>query len=215
MRKVTLVTVLAFLVFSGGSVFAQNWNSFSPNVANSKVVINGGIGFGLLAAGYELGIPPISVSADFKLPMDLPITLGPIVALSSRTFSFSSTIPGTPAIPGYPPYTPDIPATPAKTYGYEFTYTNFAIGARGMWHFNFSKSMDVYTGLTLGYVVSSADAKYTGDWAGAKTAALDLSYFLFGFNVGARYFFTDSLGAYAELGYSGLQFFGLGLSLKI
>ena len=191
MRKVTLVTVLAFLVLSGGSVFAQNWNSFSPSVDNSKAIINGGIGFGILLPGYELGIPPISVSADFKLPMDLPITLGPVVALTSRTFSFS----------GY-------------GNGYEFTYTDFAIGVRGMWHFNFLKSMDVYSGLSLGYVVSSADAKYTGDWV-VKTEPGDFSYFLFGINVGARYFFTNSLGAYVELGYSGLQFFGLGLSLKI
>jgi len=208
MKKITVVAILAFLIFSGGTLSAQSeYFNFSPSVADSWLIINAGIGFGPLeASGYKRGIPPLSVSAAFKLPIDLPITVGPIVGLTSQKFSFNAIVPEV---------NPTTLVVVNTTYGYEFTYTQFAVGARGMYHFNFLEKMDVYGGLTLGYVFADTNAKYTGNWSGTIPQPANISYVLWGLNVGARYFFTDSLGAYAELGYSGLQFFSLGVAVKI
>jgi hypothetical protein len=193
MTKFKFILVLVLVGLSTGGVFAQDWyDSYAPGIDSSKVLINAGIGFGALLPGYDIGIPPISVSAVFKLPVSVPITLGPLVALSSQTYSYNY-----------------------AGYGYKFTYTHFAIGARGMYHFNFVKNLDAYAGLVLGYVISSGKAEYTGNWGSVrKTDPTNLSYFLWGADIGVRYFFTDTVGAYLELGYSGLQVIGLGLSLK-
>jgi hypothetical protein len=193
MKKFKFILVLLLLGLSTGGVFAQTWyDTYAPGIDNSRFFINAGIGFGVLASGYDIGIPPISVSADFKLPVDFPITVGPLVALSSQTYSWS-----------------------LGSYGYEFTYTHFAIGARGMYHFNLLRNLDTYAGLVLGYVISSGKAEYTGDWGNVgKTDPVNLSYFLWGANIGARYFFTNNIGAYLELGYSGLQVVSFGLALK-
>ena len=200
MKKGILMLVLAAIAV--GSVSAQNWwDSFAPGFEENKVFVNAGIGFGALTAGYDLGLPPISASADFKLPIALPITVGPVLGLASRSISFSSSSYNY-STGGY------------DDYGYKFTYTDFAIGVRGMWHFNFVKNLDTYAGLALGYVINTATAEYTGDWATGKTDPTDYSYFLFGANIGARYFFTKTIGAYLEVGYSGLQFIGFGLALK-
>ena len=192
MKKFGLILVL-LVIFSTGGAFAQTWyNSYAPGIDSGNVLINAGVGFGLLTTGYEIGIPPISVSADFKLPIAAPITVGPLVAFASRTYSLSF-----------------------SGYGYKFTYTDFAIGVRGMYHFNFVKNLDAYLGLTLGYVINSGKAEYTGDWGTmGKTEPTNFSYFLWGGNLGARYFFTNNIGVYLELGYSGLQVAGLGLALK-
>ena len=83
-----------------------------------------------------------------------------------------------------------------------------------MYHFNFARNLDTYTGLTLGWVVQTANVKYDSNWTTDRRSYNGESFFLWGFNIGARYFFTDTVGAYLELGYSGLQIIGLGVSLK-
>jgi hypothetical protein len=92
---------------------------------------------------------------------------------------------------------------------------NIGFGARGAYHFNFIEKLDVYAGLTLGYVIQSAVVTYGSAWDNIpKTDYPATSFFLFGVNIGARYFFTNNIGAYLELGYSGLQVASVGLSVK-
>lgn len=222
--------ILALAVFIAGTVFAQSgqaeqtentwYNSYAPAIDNNKIFINAGIGAGF--SPYSMGIPPISASADFKLPVKLPITIGATAALSTWETGVDTVL-----------------------YKTDITYTNIGFGIRAMYHFSFLKNLDAYTGLTLGYVVQTSDAKYEikkipepdtggGNYPGGGypyypdegyTAALSesvtkpeypgVSFFLFGINIGARYFFTDSIGAYLELGYSGMQFASIGLSIKI
>lgn len=184
MKKVILVLFVAG--FLAGTVSAQEWwNSYSPAVENSNMLLNAGIGLGG-TGGYGMGIPPISVSVDFfKLPVGLPITLGVIGTLSTWKVS-----------------------VPSLSY----TFTNIGIGARGMYHFNFSrlsdadffKNSDIYAGLTLGYVIQmSSNSTYSPS-----------PFFLWGGSTGLRYYFTDKIGAYLELGYSGLQYGCIGLAVK-
>jgi hypothetical protein len=180
MKKSILVLVLAGVL--AGGVFGQTWyDRYAPGIDTSKVFINAGIGLGP-TGGYKMGVPPLSISADFKLPVKLPITVGGIFTFAQWKYSF----------------------TP-----YDFAWNNIGFGVRGMYHFNLVKNLDTYAGLTLGYVIQTFDG---GNYSGAGYAGT--SFFLFGGNIGLRYFFTNNIGAYLEVGYSGLQFAGLGLSLK-
>jgi hypothetical protein len=189
-KRLSIVLVLATLV--AGGVSAEWYNSYAPGIADSKVLINAGIGYGF--SSYGMGIPPISVSADFKLPIKAPITLGATGAISTWTYS-----------------------TGGGNYAIDVTYTNIGFGARGAYHFGFAKNLDTYIGATLGYVIQSADVKYGSyyDTPGVTKTAYDgVSFFLFGANIGARYFFTKNIGAYLELGWSGLQVASVGLAVK-
>ena len=74
-------------------------------------------------------------------------------------------------------------------------YANIGLfGARGAFHYQFAPKLDTYAGLMLGY-------NYV-NWKTGYDASF-YSYDSFGYNVfiGARYFFTDKIGAFAELGY--------------
>jgi hypothetical protein len=180
-KKMVLAIIAALVVV--GAVNAQEsgqtwWNSYAPGI-DQKVLVNAGIGFGP-TGGYENGVIPLSVSADFKLPIALPITVGGIFTYSQWKYSVFSN---------------------------DLKWNNIGFGLRGMYHFNFLKNLDTYTGITLGYVVQTFDGKDNLGYDG-------VSFFLFGYEVGARYFFTKNIGAYVEVGYSGLQFASLGLALK-
>lgn len=186
MKKGFLILIL--MVIAAGGAFAQTWyDRYAPGIDAGKVFINAGIGLGP-TGGYDMGIPPLSASADFKLPVKLPITLGGIVTFAQWKYSIPSFLGS----------------------DYAFAWNNLGIGVRGMYHFNFLKNLDTYAGLTLGYVIQSFDG---GDYVGS--AYEGASFFLFGANIGARYFFTKNIGAYVEVGYSGLQFASLGLSIKL
>jgi hypothetical protein len=83
--------------------------------------------------------------------------------------------------------------------------TQIAFGARAAYHFNFLANLDVYGAATFGYLIwnhTSANSK------------LDWSTFYYGACIGARYFFTNFLGAYLELGYSALSYVTAGVTFK-
>jgi hypothetical protein len=189
MKKIFLAAlVIAIIAVGGAFAQEQDWNRFAPALDGNNLFINAGIGFGQ-TGGYNMGLPPISVSADYRLPIDLPITLGAVATLT--TWKYSAGVPGM--------YTIDV------------TYRNIGFGVRGMYHFNFMENLDTYAGLTLGYVMQSVTAS---DTLGHGAGYSGVSFFLWGLNIGARYFFTDLLGAYIELGYSELQYASIGLALK-
>ena len=71
--------------------------------------------------------------------------------------------------------------------------------------------MDTYASITLGYNIAST--KYFGDWGNADTAVSAGGLF-YGFSVGARYWFTDAIGANLEAGV-GLSFLKAGVTFKL
>ena len=183
--KKGLLVLILLAVVTGGA-FAEWYNSYAPGLEDDFLFINAGIGFGP-TGGYNMGFPPISASFDFKLPVNVPITVGPMVAFTSWKYSWP---------------------------GFSVVYRNIGFGVRGMYHFNFAKNLDTYAGLTLGYVFQSAKVSSSGYWSWGRYDASS-SFFLWGINIGARYFFTDVVGAYLELGYSPIQIIGIGVSIKI
>lgn len=92
--------------------------------------------------------------------------------------------------------------------GYTWKYTHIIIGARGSYHFYNEDNMDLYGGLMLGYNVVSVDSP--GDYAyDAASSGITYSAFL-----GGRYYFSENLGAFAELGY-GVAYISLGITFKL
>ena len=87
-------------------------------------------------------------------------------------------------------------------------YNYFVFGARGTFHYALVNKLDTYGGLHLGY--DYCNVKWIGHDSYNHGGASGFSY---GFFVGGRYYFTDSIGAYAELGY-GYAILNLGVSFK-
>jgi hypothetical protein len=186
-KRIFLGLVLVALAAGGG--WAQSWyNSYAPGIEDAKFFINGGIGFGILP--YEMSLPPISLSAEYALGLpNIPLSVGAYFGITG--------------------YNEELTAYSS----YKGTLAGF--GAKGGYHFNFLKNLDTYASLTLSWLVYTQEVKSAIPGYGGiiedttATAKNDLSTFLYGFSLGARYFFIRNIGAYAELGYSILLFYSL------
>ncbi len=101
------------------------------------------------------------------------------------------------------------------TFETNWKYNYYVFGLRGSYHFNealkiTNPNVDLYGGVTLFY--RGYSIKYTGpqtDYLGsASTGGIS-----FAFHAGAHYYFSQSVGGFAELGY-GISPLQLGLSFK-
>ena len=136
-------------------------------------------------AGYSTSLPPLSASVDYGVTDK--ISVGGFLGYASSKFKYA----------GF-----------GTDYEYKYTYTVF--GVRGAYHFDLTEKLDTYAGAMLGYNIVSVTA--SGDAAvgfAAAASAPALGAFL-----GARYRFTEKIGAFAELGY-GLGYLTLGLNVKL
>ena len=93
---------------------------------------------------------------------------------------------------------------------YSWKYTNIIVGARALAHYPIIDKLDTYGGVILAYNVASA--KYDGPNAGSIPTP-SVGGFVFGGIAGARYEFSESLGAYIEAGF-GISNVSLGLAYK-
>ena len=97
--------------------------------------------------------------------------------------------------------------------GRSASWTDIVVGVRGTYHYNFGTNpkIDTYAGLTLGVRVSSYKNDYLQD-AGIPYKSSSV-YGASGFFLGGRYFFTDNIGAFGEIGYD-ISYLKVGLSAK-
>ncbi|RZK49008.1 MAG: hypothetical protein EOO99_07665 [Pedobacter sp.] len=92
----------------------------------------------------------------------------------------------------------------------DYKYTYVLTAARASYHFDFDvENLDPYIGVILGYNIASA--KWTGTGPGNAASAGGVIY---GGHVGARYFFSEKIGIFAEAGY-GVGSLNVGLSFKL
>jgi len=84
----------------------------------------------------------------------------------------------------------------ASKDGWTFLYP----GARAALHYQFVDKLDTYAGLMLGI----------RSWSGHGWSYTD---FIIPFFLGARYYFADNIGGFAELGH-GIAYLQLGVSIK-
>jgi len=95
--------------------------------------------------------------------------------------------------------------------GDKWKYTDIVVMVRGAFHYPVNEKFDAYGGLGIG--VRHAGVSFEGNsiYGSLGTAsANDLTSGLF---VGGRYFFTESIGAFAELGYD-QTYLKIGLAAK-
>ncbi len=182
------VFAIALLLFFSASSWAQEFEE-------GDIVLNLGIGFGsTLYSGsfYSTSIPPISASVEYGI-MDGVLDEGSI---------------GVGGYLGFSQYKWDYNVFGAD-WGYK--YTNFVIGARGVFHYPVLDQLDTYTGILLGFNVVSVDeygSEVFGYSYSTSGSGIVGSWF-----VGGRYYFSDNLAAMLELGY-GITYFNFGVALK-
>lgn len=206
MKKLKIAVLTLLLAVSG----AKNLNAQVFEEGANNISLGYGIGtvVGSLANTYEVyneykftGTGPIY--AKFEHGLSDKVGLGFNVAYAGYSFKYVDT---------YSEYNSTTGLYEDKKYSYETKYTTMSFLARLNLHFGEFDKFDPYWGVGLGY--------RTGKWT-TTTNYTGISNFTysnvvpFGFEttIGARYYFSDNFGIYAEMGAakSWLQF---GLNIK-
>jgi len=162
------------------------------------VVLQGGVGFGMLGWYGSVVIPPVSAAIEYGFH-DV-ISAGPTVAYGQTRDYY-----------GY------------SYYGWEYSYTYTAVGVRACFHplsfpdfpeFPLSDKIDLYGGGVVGAVLVSYTVEepigYMGDPIRYQTRG---NYPLFGAFVGGRYYFVPHLAAVLEMG-AGLGYVNFALAAR-
>lgn len=184
-RLSILVIAMAFLV-SQSTLNAQAFKS-------GDMVGNLGVGFGWYGYGYgTTSLPAFSLSLE-KGIKDIenvgPLTIGGIVGFKHARYAWLT--------------------------NYDWTWNDIIIAARGAIHYDLFKNekLDTYGGVALGLRIESfTDYAYNGNNYVKGTSST--THGLFALYIGGRYYFSDKLAAFGELGY-GLGYLTLGLSFKL
>jgi len=154
-------------------------------------VVNLGIGIGnTLYSGtyYSSGFPPVSLSYEQGIVDEV----------------FDKGVIGILGYVGYNSYKYDY-------LGWGYKYSNIIFGAGGLFHYPLVDKLDTYAGILLGYNIASA--KEFGTPIGWDYSATSGGIVFSGF-VGARYYFTESIAAFAQVGY-GIAYLTFGVSFKL
>ncbi|MFI5172022.1 MAG: outer membrane beta-barrel protein [Chitinophagales bacterium] len=202
MKKITiLVCAITMAAFSSQQVKAQAFEE-------GNMVFSIGYGFpnlvGAIFNAYETfdgynssSLGPIFIKGEYAVNDHIGVGLA--IGYSSTTVEWN-----------YDDF--DAQGDPV-VYTSSWKYSSLGILARVNWHFGDSDVFDPYFGVGMGYRTGN----YTFDSTDPDALEDQLSTLVpFGFEttVGARYFFTDNIGAYAELGFAKAPF-QIGLAIKI
>ena len=93
--------------------------------------------------------------------------------------------------------------------GYKDKFTDIIITARAAFHYPLLDKLDTYGGAGLGL----RRVGFSPGFSGPTTVDYGSTGMVLGLFVGGRYYFTDSIGAFAELGYD-QTFLKVGLAVK-
>jgi hypothetical protein len=235
MKTKTLLLTLtagALLCFSNAS-FAQYHSSGSNSSSGSgdgafdegSNVFDVGVGFAGGVGQYFNTIEDFSagsgssysssstpgIRVDWEHGKNEHIGYGLIFQYQSASVSDTYT---TETVTGYDAFGDPIYSTTTATDKYTLTFLTFAV--QGAYHFTVNKNFDPYVGLTLGYV--DASISYSSTNAGAIGFSGSATGIALGAHAGARYLFTDHIGAFAEFAYctnEGENIVNVGLTFKL
>ena len=189
MRLIVLVVAVAIITSAQSSVKAQAFQ-------NGDMVANIGAGFGWYGYGYgATSLPALSLSIE-KGIKDIenigPLSIGGIVGFKHASYAWSSV--------------------------YDYSWNDFIVAARGAIHYDLLKNekVDTYGGVAIGLRAQSYShyswvPPYGIDDYEKRTSTT--IHPLFAFYLGGRYYLTDNLAAFGELGY-GLGYLTIGISYK-
>lgn len=155
-------------------------SSANETFGKGSTAANLGIGFGL---GYSYGffttthsIPALSLSVERGVTDQVgPGVIGVGGLVGFRSYSW-------------------------KSGSYKGSWNNYLVAVRGTYHYNLFEvpKLDTYAGLSVGVRVES----YSDNWSdNYYSSSYGGTYLTSGIFLGARYMFTDKLGAFGELGY--------------
>jgi hypothetical protein len=183
-------------------VFGIDLDEYPSAVNRGSILLNIGAGYGtMINKGTKTLVPPVIVSADYVLPIGgLPFSLGLMAGFSSE-YAKSTNVP----------YEPDTSQRGSE----EFNHYVFAAGGRFSYHFNWGvNKLDTYSTVTLGFLLNSTN--YKVEFPGQQSNSDSDSDFLFlwGLNIGGRYFFTPHFGLFLDMGYTRLTVISLGTAFK-
>ncbi len=162
----------------------------AQSIGKGDFLLNAGLGVGTYD-GQNVSFPPISLSGDYTLKDNL------FDPYSSMTLG------------GYLGYY----GTEAAANNLTWKWSNLLFGVRGALHYSFLDQLDTYGGLMLGYnkIISTVDGLGQNSTIADEASKGKVIYSVF---VGARYFFTNNVGAYAEVGY-GVSALELGITFRL
>jgi hypothetical protein len=188
-RLIVFIVALALITSTQSTVNAQAFKT-------GDMVANVGAGFGWY--GYGIGatsLPALSLSIE-KGIKDIdnlgPISIGGIIGFKHASYAYANS--------------------------YDWSWNDVIVAARGALHYDLLKNekVDTYGGVAVGLRLQS-HSYY--NWLPPygindyEKVSSSKAYPLVALYVGGRYFFTDNLAAFGELGY-GLGYLTLGISYK-
>lgn len=174
---------LTILILAVCFASLANAQPFQPGTS----VIQAGIGLGSNLGGLGTGRPAISASYEYgKWAVGGPgvISLGGYIGNTGYKYS---------------------------TSGYSQSWNYTVIGFRSAYHYNgFTDvpELDVYGGAMLSY--NNVSYKSSAGFTGSNAYGSGLGFSIY---VGGRWFFSESFGGYAELGY-GVSTLNLGIAYR-
>ncbi len=159
--------------------------------------LNLGIGFGATwyhGIGFSTTLPPVSVSLDYGFRDDIGpgvLSIGGLIGIASYKSRYFLT--------GY--------------YDYGYKYTSIVGAARGTYHYEIIEDFDTYGAVMLGLRLNQGklygETQYFN--VDEKDSNTDLVFSLL---VGGKYYFTEKIAVFGEVGYS-IAWFTVGLTTKL
>ena len=198
-------SLLIAVLFASGFFLAN-----AQVVENGNKILNLGVGLGnalYSGGGYTGSVPPISGSLEVVIKDDLfdgkgALGVGGYLGYAAYKWAYSGLVYGA----------MEKSASMVESSGidYGWKYSNIIIGPRGYLHYNLVENLDTYIGAMLGYNIVSSKWYGTGTSIGtASSGGVIFSGF-----IGARYFFSEKLGGFVELG-SGIAYLNLGVAINL
>lgn len=186
--KRMIIAAICCICFTNG-LLSQNTFNKGDKVFDFSI----GLGSYLTAAGGSTTLPPLTAALE--------------VGIKDNLFNEKSSL----GVGGLLSYSSSKWGTSGSEWDYGWKYSYFLIGGRGVLHYQFVDKLDTYTGLLLGYNISSS--KSYGTFIPGQMYDNSAGGFIYGWFAGARYYFTDNFAALAELGY-GIAALNVGVSYK-
>jgi hypothetical protein len=175
-KKVRGILVLALVLGTVTVGYSFDIKSFPDPIQKGSLLISPGFGIGTFFPGItgasSSALLSGLVAVDYALPINFALTLGGEIGFSGSKLKGWGTTNSNSSFLGIP------------------------ILARIAWHPNWEVSnLDTYLLMKMGFDI--------GFWSGdMKDSNVKNPHgFVYGFNVGLRYFFTPTIGAYVEGGY--------------
>jgi hypothetical protein len=180
----TIVMIFCLVSIFSSKVYSQVFNE-------QKVFAQAGFGFGspYFANESTSSFPPIHFSAEYGITKNIGV--GVMIGFAGSRYKYSDIL----------------------GRSYQWTYRYFILGARGAYHYDLNEKTDLYGGLMLGANISSASFK-SNFYEESLVSEPKSGGFILGLYGGARYMFTDDIGAFAELGYN-ISWLSFGVTLNI